>query len=532
MSRTPLLSSFQQLFRDFTEHEATGRPLADIQATRTSGHSRRDFLKGIGLGAVGTAIAPRLAWAAAAPRIAIIGGGIAGLHAALTLQDAGLPSTVYEASSRIGGRMHSDTTSWLNGQVTEHYGELIDSTHKTIIGLARRFRIDVEDVSGAEPKKSEDTCYFAGRYYTRAQANIDFNAVYHAVKKDLNDASYPTLYNRYTAGGYRLDHLSVYDWIETRVPGGHASPMGTLLDLAYNIEYGGETTDQSALNLIYLLAYQPIPGNFRIFGRSDERYHLRGGNEQLPQAVAAALPAASLRTGTALTGLAKRADGTWDLRFKPRAGTAFSVTVDRVIMTVPFSVLRTLDYAGAGFNDGKRAAIEQLGYGTNAKLHLQFNTRLWNRTGPWGTGNGASFADTGYQNTWENTRGQAGETGTLVNYTGGAVGATFSGDRTDPAVVAAYATRFLSQIEPVFPGLTAEWNGRTTLDNPAMNPYLRGSYAYYRVGQYTLFGGAEAEESAGCHFAGEHCSTDFQGFMEGAAQEGARAAQEILTAFR
>lgn len=532
MSRTPLLHSFQLLFRDFTEHEATGRPLTDIQAARSGGSSRRDFLKLAGLGAIGTAVAPRLVWAGPAPRIAIVGGGMAGLNAALTLQDAGLASTVYEASSRLGGRMHSDTTSWLNGQVTEHYGELIDSTHKMILGLAKRFRIGVDDVAGAEPNKSEDTCYFFGRYYTRAQANVDFNAVYHAVKKDLNAASYPTLYNRYTPGGYQLDHLSLYDWIETRVPGGHSSPMGTLLDLAYNIEYGGETTDQSALNLIYLLAYQPTPGNFRIFGRSDERYHLRGGNEQLPKAVAAALPAASLRTGTALTGLAKRADGTWELRFKPKSGAPFTVIADRVIMTVPFSVLRTLDYSGAGFNDVKRAAIEQLGYGTNAKLHLQFKTRLWNRPGPWGISNGASYSDTGYQNTWENTRGQAGETGILVDYTGGNVGASFSGDRTNPAVVQAYATRFLSQIEPVFPGLTAEWTGRTTLDNPAVNPYLRGSYAYYRVGQYTGFGGAEAEESAGCHFAGEHCSTDFQGYMEGAAQEGARAAREILAAYR
>lgn len=315
-----LLHSFQQLFRDVTEHEATGRPLTEIQAARSEGASRRDFLKLALLGAIGTAVAPHLALAGPAPRIAIVGGGMAGLNAALTLQDAGFASTVHEASSRLGGRMHSDTTSWLNGQVTEHYGELIDSTHKMILGLAKRFRIAVDDVAGAEPNKSEDTCYFFGRYYTRAQANVDFNAVYHAVKKDLNAASYPTLYNRYTPDGYQLDHLSLHDWIETRVPGGHSSPMGTLLDLAYNIEYGGETTDQSALNLVYLLAYQPIPGNFRIFGRSDERYHLRGGNEQLPRAVAAALPASNLRTSTALTGLAKRADGTWSCASSRRAG--------------------------------------------------------------------------------------------------------------------------------------------------------------------------------------------------------------------
>ena len=34
------------------------------------------------------------------------------------------------------------------------------------------------------------------------------------------------------------------------------------------------------------------------------------------------------------------------------------------------------------------------------------------------------------------------------------------------------------------------------------------------------------------HFAGEHCSTNFQGFMEGGAEEGARAASEILTDYQ
>ena len=42
------------------------------------------------------------------PRIAIVGAGIAGLNAALTLQDAGLSCSIYEASNRIGGRIHSE----------------------------------------------------------------------------------------------------------------------------------------------------------------------------------------------------------------------------------------------------------------------------------------------------------------------------------------------------------------------------------------------------------------------------------------
>src|SRR5262249_15985095 len=185
------------------------------------------------------------------------------------------------------------------------------------------------------------------------------------------------------------------------------------------------------------------------------------------------------------------------------------------------------DYSAAGFNSVKNTAIQQLGYGTNSKLHLQFKKRLWNENGPWGLSNGISFSDTGYQNTWDVSRAQPGKTGILVNYTGGSVGASFTGNNVNT-----YAEQFLNMIEPVFPGITPEWNGRATLDTPWKNPFVLGSYSYWKVGQFTLFAGAEGERSGNCHFSGEHTSIEFQGFMQGAAQEGARAAQEILDDYK
>src|SRR5580693_8908794 len=141
MARTPLLSRFQELFADFDEAERSGRTVESVQEERRQTRlTRRDFLK-VGGAAVGAAAlsGPMTAWAAPKKstrqqgRIAIIGGGISGLNAALTLQDAGIVSTVYEASGRDGGRMHSDTTSWLNSQTSEHCGELIDTGHATIL---------------------------------------------------------------------------------------------------------------------------------------------------------------------------------------------------------------------------------------------------------------------------------------------------------------------------------------------------------------------------------------------------------------
>jgi monoamine oxidase len=546
MARTPLLSRFQELFDDFDEAERSGRTVESVQQERRQMRlTRRDFLK-VGGAAVGVAAlsGPMAAWAAVNKgnqgRIAIIGGGIAGLNAALTLQDAGITSTVYEASGRVGGRMHSDTTSWLNGQTSEDCGELIDTKHKTIQALAQRFNIHKVDLLAAEPIMSTETDYFFGDYYT--QANADFKPVWTAVKKDLISAPFPTLYNQFTPAGQALDNLNLYNWIETRVPGGHTSRMGQLLDVAYNIEYGNVTTEQSSLNLVYLLGFQPIPGNFRIFGASDERYHLEGGNERLPQAIAAALAPGTVELNSAMTGITHNLDNTYTLTLKS-GGVTTTKQFDRVIMAIPFSVLRTLlksdaAYRAAGFDTIKQTAIQQLGYGKNCKLQLQFDTRYWNTSGPWGIGSGLTYSDTGYQNTWDVTRAQDGTTGILVDYTGGGVPlASFSGDPNDPKVVARFAKTFLSQIEPVFPGISKQWNGRATLDVPLNDPFLLGSYSYWRVGQYTLFSGYEGLRqpdihTGKCHFAGEHCSTNFQGFMEGGAEEGARAANEILSDYK
>ncbi len=547
MARNPLLSRFQTLFADFDEAERSGRPVAQIrEERRLMNLTRRDFLKVTGA-AVGAAAlsGPAAAIAAVARpagtqgRIAIIGGGIAGLNAALTLQDAGITSTVYEASSRVGGRMHSDTTSWLNGQTSEHCGELIDSGHKTILGLASRFKLPTVDLLGAEPIHSTDTDYFFGSYYTDLQAQADFNPVWNNVKKDVNAASYPTTYKLSTSAGRVLDQMSIYDWIESRVPGGHSSPMGQLLDVAYNIEYGNVTQQQSSLNLVYLLGFSSNPGNFQIFGASDERYHIAGGNERLPQAIAAAL-GDKVKVNSALTGIVRNVDDTYTLSFNR---TVDPVPFARVILAIPFSVLRTIltsdaAYRAAGFDSLKQTAITQLGYGKNAKLQLQFNTRYWNTSGPWGIGNGSTYSDTGYQNTWDVSRAQDGTTGILVDYTGGGVPlASFGGDPTNQAQVTKFARTFLSQIEPLFPGITQQWNGRATLDVPLTNPFLLGSYSYWKVGQYTQFAGYEKVRqpdltTGKCHFAGEHCSQDFQGYMEGGASEGQRAATEILNDYK
>src|SRR5258708_12418265 len=120
MARTPLLRALQHLASEHAEASARGIPVEDLRRLRRAEISRRDFLKGAGAIAAGLTLSGTLAGRAliahadSPPRIAIIGGGISGLNAALTLQDAGCNSTIFESSSPLGWRMPSHTTSCSN----------------------------------------------------------------------------------------------------------------------------------------------------------------------------------------------------------------------------------------------------------------------------------------------------------------------------------------------------------------------------------------------------------------------------------
>ena len=258
-----------------------------------------------------------------------------------------------------------------------------------------------------------------------------------------------------------------------------ASRLGQLLDVAYTIEYGAQCSVQSSLNMLYLPAFSG-QGQLRIVGPSNEKYHVRGGNEQIASGLAALLPQ-QIQLGTALTALVSNADDTWTLVTRSGATTTSRVA-DHVVLALPFSLLRRVDLTKARLPRLKTTAINQLAMGTNSKLALQFSDRRWRSLG----GNGDTFADTGYQSTWEVTRAQPGTSGVLVDFTGGTIGASLTG-----ATPQTSARRFLGQIEPLHPGLSARWNGKVTLDAWSTYPWALGSYSYWRVGQYTGFSGVE-----------------------------------------
>jgi monoamine oxidase len=456
---------------------------------------------------------------AAQPSVAVVGAGLAGLTCAYRLKQAGVNAQVYEASSRIGGRCW--TIHDFDPLVGEHGGELIDQGHTQLRHLAQELGLNLDNLLQAQPNGSEDFFYVNGAKYPYSQLLVDLNGIYQKLHQDTIAAGYPTLWNSYTQRGWELDHMSIIQWLDESVPnGGSKSNLGRVLDIAYNIEYGAECSVQSALNLIYLLGYRG-QGQFHVFGASNEKYHVRGGNDQVATLLGQAL-GSQISLGTELTAIKQNADATFTLTFGKGSGT-LAVTADHVVLALPFSLLRGVDYSKAGFEPLKVTAINELAMGTNSKLHVEFNDRFWYGPG----NNGNTYADTGYQNTWEVSRAQGGGTGRgiLVDYTGGTIGASFGS-----GTPASRAQQFMSQLQPLFPGtrVSDHWSGRATADFWTAYPWTKGSYSYWKVGQYTKFSGIEKVRQGNCHFCGEHTSQDNQGYLEGAVETGQRAADEIL----
>ena len=190
-----------------------------------------------------------------------------------------------------------------------------------------------------------------------------------------------------------------------------------------------------------------------------------------------------------------------------------------MVLALPFTLLRQVELQ-VELPEVKRRAIDELGYGTNAKLMVGVAARPW-RAAPHRS-DGSTYSDVGYQQTWDSTRLQPGASAILTQYTGGLKGLAL-GESTAQDQAAA----FLSGLDQVFPGVKELANGSVARMHWPSYPLTRGSYSAYRVGQYTTIAGAEIERVGNVHFCGEHTSLDAQGFMEGAALTGAMAADEV-----
>lgn len=541
MARTPLFTRLLETLHISRSNGPAGEVVGAMREKR-SGVSRRDVLRGAGAAAAAVAT-PNLLAACAAPtdapenlgrtnrslrkvnaNIGIVGAGIAGLACAYELKRTGCAATIHEAGTRVGGRIYSDNDAKWLGQTIERGGELIDTPHKTMIGYAQELGLSLENYIKAP---GEVFYMFGGQKIPESTMVDEYRVLVDAMRKDLQAANWPTA-DSFTEADRALDNMSLAEYLDSR---GAPPNIKALLNVAYNIEYGADTSALSSLSFLYF-AKASKQAKLRLWGNwSDERYHVIGGNQQIPIGLAARLPGQILYERK-LVRARKLSDGRIELTFT-QGNKTITATHDAVVFALPYHLLRDVELdASLGLPQWKLDSIASFVCGNNAKLMIGFQGKPWTEAGS----NGAVYSDLPYlQTSWETNPSTANASrAVLTDYTGDALSVSLS-----PKNVQADCDRFLTNYDAVIPGSKArarrdaQGNYVCHLEHWPSNPLTKGAYSANQPGYFTTIEGRPAKPVGNMYFASEMTDSfySWQGFMEGGALSGVRAAGEILADF-
>lgn len=524
--KTPLLQSLQRAFQLARIANKKGIPAKElVEQVRNANYTRRKFLELSGKTAGSILLGGSLLAQSCKKNIieeiqevnvAIIGGGMAGLNAAYQLKKQGVIAQIYEGATRTGGRMYTATGIMAPGLTTELGGEFIDSGHQDMFDLINEFGLPIIDTKvPSELALNQQAYYFNGQHYSEAEVVEAFQVIAPQMEADINAMSDVISWSQHSPFDVSLDNMSITEYLNSI---GASGLIKELLDVAYNTEYGLESGQQSCINMLFLISTDTSDDTFKIFGYSDERYKIAGGNQQLVDRLAAEV-ADQIYTDHMLEAVIPGVtNDRIELNFIKSNGSALAVKANHVICTIPFTMLRNVAMI-YDLPKEKMQSIQTLGYGTNAKMMLGFNSRPWRDLGY----TGYIFTDNGLQSGWDNSQLQAGTSGGFTIYSGGTIGVNSgSGSEADQAAM------LLPKLEEIYPGVSAAYNGNAARFHWPTYPYTMGSYSCYKPGQFTTIGKAEFFSVGNFHFAGEHTSYNFQGYMNGAAVTGRRAAENVL----
>ena len=443
-------------------------------------------------------------------KVVVVGAGIAGLHCAYRLAEKGVDVTVYESSGRIGGRMYTGRDLFAGGLACELGGELIDSNHLTLWELSDELELALDDRLTLAGDRLRDTWWALGRAVPEDEIVAQWVAAAPAVAAAFDQAEASD------EGYSALDVIPLSDFLETVCPAAAYPELNAVLVSAYRGEFGLELSEQSALNLVYLIdAVTPDP--FRIFGDSDERWHAHAGNDAFPNALADGLGRdrispgpRSPRSATARGPLRARVRQRRERRGRSR-GVRAAVHRLRQVDARP----RGADGDQAADHPGARVRHEREGDG---RVHAPpvvgrpRRERIAHRRPADRAGLGLDARPGRRRN-----RRRVDE---LPRGNGRGRGRLGHGPRAVPG-------RARADLETAWPGSASAFDGTAVRMAWPVYPHTLGSYACYRPGQ-SSFWGLEGRRNGNLHFCGEHTSLDFQAWMEGGAETGALVAAEIL----
>lgn len=458
--------------------------------------------------------------------VAVVGAGIAGLACANELLRKGVNAHVYEASTRVGGRI-STLRGYFPGQVAERGGEFINPSHHVMLGYARELGLQLEEYA-AQP--GEAWYDIGGRRYSEVELAEELAMLQVSMSEEFGALTLPTA-ERFGEAESLYDFMTLDELLTLH---GTSDTLRKLVTSAYAAEYGAGIEEVSAMSFLRFV-HGDKRTKFGTFGaQGASNYHVVDGNDRITTGLAARL-ASPVQLGQRLVAIRKLAGGQVVLTFDNGAGRTTQVAYDAVVLTVPFSVLRDVQIDGSvGLPAWKRDAINLSAMGDNAKLMVGFKSSYWYLQHE---NNGMLYSDRErLQSTWESNPSKGGEArGVLTSYMGGDLARSIH-----PRTLQGDAQAFLNDLEVALPG--ANEQAQRTLDGTILaasmnwsgNPYAKGSYALARPGYFTTTAHNEAKPVGNLFFAGEHTSSfyEWQGTMEGAALSGLRAAAEVCAMMR
>ncbi len=436
------------------------------------------------------------------PKVAIVGAGIAGLTTAHYLKKSGaVKYEIYDTLKRCGGRMHT-IPEFLPGLTLDIGGEFIDTVHTEMLALCKEFNLELNDYA-ADPLHEGDSrewYVINDKRYTVKQVFDAFKNFLPQIEKDLKSCGE----NYDTPDAVRLDKMSLDEYL-ARI--GISGWLRELLRCGYLSEFGLDLEDNSALNFIDMLSVSDT-NEVQLYGDSDERYSIKGGVVSLINELVSSV--GNINLEHKLVEINKSGNG-YILLFE----NGKSTYADFVILTIPFTVLRDVKLNVGTISPQKLKAINELGYGQNSKLFLGFDERIW-RT---------KHKTIGYlfndkiHNGWDSSFGQTDNKGPGIYtvFLGGKDAVEMAANKKN---VDQYVAKYLPLLDKIYPGIKSKYNDNADIAWWPKSKITKASYSAFLPGQWTDVMPYISEPIGNIWFAGEHCSYDFQGFMNGGAQTG------------
>jgi monoamine oxidase len=435
------------------------------------------------------------------PRVIVIGAGFAGLCCASELSARGFPVEVVEARGRIGGRVLSlgDAVPHKN---VEGGGELIGSNHPLWMALAARFQLQMLDIP--EERDAEAPIVLGDQRLARAESDALWQEL-DAAHAQMNDLARPLDANEpwTSAGADGLDAQSASEWIESCA----VSPLAKrALHVEFAANNGVVTPAQSLLGVLA----QVKGGGVETYWTDSEVFRCRGGNQRLAFELARTISADHLHVSTPVESIQVRGDV---VRVECASGRVFEA--DHAVLALPPSVWHRIRFEPE-LAPGLRPQM-----GVSVKYIAHVKRRFWRDTGL------SQFAltDGDVSLTWDPTSAQdAGDAAAITSFSS-ASAAQACRSRSGLARRAAYAF----ELERLFPGFGAAFVSALFMDWPG-DPFTNAGYSVTAPGEVTRVLPRLRTGLGRLHFAGEHLSTRFPGYMEGALESGLAAAERVSLA--